>query len=64
MFDATKRKELDGPTVRDLIEALEELDPETKINICGCDSFYLHVSIDGDEACLDDEDLDYEYDED
>ena len=58
MFGISKRKNLSGMTVGELIHELTQLPSDAQFCCCGDNCAYLHVEKDDSAICIDVEDLD------
>lgn len=58
MYDVDRYVEFHNTTVKDVIEALQQLPQDSQMVICGDDFFYMHVEEDGSVVNLDTEDKD------
>lgn len=58
MYDVDRYVEFHNTTVKDVIEALQQLPQDAQMVICGDDFFYMHVEEDGSVVNLDTEDKD------
>lgn len=63
MFDINKKRQFNKPTVREVIQELEKLNPEADLCVIGDDQFFLHVEEDGTVASFDTEEMNDEYNE-
>lgn len=61
MFDIKKRKRFS--TVGELQELIKDIPDETEICICGVDDCWFHIKKDDGTICLDNEDLEYLYED-
>lgn len=61
MYDINKRKIIENPTVGQLQELIKDLPPNMQLAICGDDRLTFHVEDDGSFVCLDNCDLDDDY---
>lgn len=63
MLDKEARVQLSNITVKELKEELDNYDEDATVFIEGSDIFYIHKSIDDDYICIDESDLEEDYDE-
>ena len=63
MLDITKRKNLSGLTVNEVMHELSQLPGNALFGCCGNDCAYLHVEEDGSAVSIDWSDLDDYYHE-
>lgn len=63
MFDISQKRQFNKPTVKEVIQELEKLNPEAEFCVIGDDRFFLHVEEDGMVATFDTEEMADEYNE-
>lgn len=64
MFDISRRLEINGATVAELMDILQHLPSNAVVSCCGDSIMYIHVDRDLEFINIDCEDLDEEYIED
>lgn len=61
MFDLSKRIYIKNPKVKDLIAALECVNPDSILTVDALDEFYIHITEDNNHVAIDLSDLGEEY---
>ncbi len=63
MYDKEQLFQSLSPTVRELIAALQKVNPDAKVTVCGDDNCFIHVEKDNSVVNLDNESLDECYED-
>lgn len=63
MYDKEQLVQSLSPTVKELIAALQKVNPDAKVTVCGDDYCFIHVEEDNSVVNLDNEPLDECYED-